>query len=301
MQVTITGGTGSLAQFVIAELEGKHDIVLFDRVRPGENRFTYDIRHPYVHGDLTSIDDCKQAVKGSEAIIHLGGIPYPTEQNVGTEEHPLPYDETMRVNCMGTFYLMEAARRAEVKTVVIASSNCVLGHGFRVSGKPFPFKAFPVDETHPLDFEDSYSLSKLVNEETIASFSRAYGMHCYALRPAGIAREQRMIAMANNQKPTEAWSDWLYAYVDIRDMARAFRECLEASPDMPPFEAFYVNAADTTVPEDSRDLVERLRPDLAPLAQHLEGRQQFISTKKAERMFGYRARHSWTDYVGKQA
>jgi nucleoside-diphosphate-sugar epimerase len=39
----------------------------------------------------------------------------------------LPFDETMKVNTMGT-YVMEAARRQGVKVVVTAISNCVLGH-----------------------------------------------------------------------------------------------------------------------------------------------------------------------------
>ena len=79
MQVTITGGTGQVAEFVIQQLERTYDLVLFDRVPPGQNRFQYKIGHPVVVGELMSVDDCEKAVKGSEAIVHLGAIPYPTE------------------------------------------------------------------------------------------------------------------------------------------------------------------------------------------------------------------------------
>ena len=48
----------------------------------------------------------------------------------------------------------------------------------------------PIDEAHPLDFEDSYSLSKHLNEDTMRAYAHAYGMRCYGLRPAGILRPE---------------------------------------------------------------------------------------------------------------
>jgi nucleoside-diphosphate-sugar epimerase len=88
-----------------------------------------------------------------------------------------------------------------------------------------------------------------------------------------------------------------FAYVDIRDMARAFRMCMEASDRLPPFEAFYCNAADTRLLEDTRSFVERTRPDLVPKLRRLEGRASLISTAKAERMFGWKPEHSWTEFL----
>src|SRR5438105_571279 len=106
MQITITGGTGSLSQYIQDELAGKHELVLFDRVAPGQNRINYEIKYPVVVGDLTSFDDCQRAVAGSQAVIHLGAIPFPVEHPVWGKAVPggssLPWDETMRVNTMGT-------------------------------------------------------------------------------------------------------------------------------------------------------------------------------------------------------
>src|SRR5258708_10463915 len=142
MQITITGGTGSLSQYVQAELGDTHELVLFDRVEAGKNRFQYDLKGRLVVGDLTNFADCEKAVAGSQAIIHLGAIPWPVDhpQNANTPQGApaIPWDETMQVNTMGTFYLLEAAKRAGVRVVVTATSNCVLGHGFRISGTGFP-------------------------------------------------------------------------------------------------------------------------------------------------------------------
>jgi nucleoside-diphosphate-sugar epimerase len=300
MRVTITGGAGNFAQYVAAELTARgHEIVLFDRVAAGQNDLgAYAVEHTMVVGDLVDLDDCLSAVQGSDAIVHLGGIRMPTD-HPEVDPGGLPWDETMRVNTMGTYYLLEAARRAGVGTVVIASSNCVLGHGFRLSGRPFPFERLPVDESHPLDFEDSYSLSKHLKEDVLASYARAHGLRGYAIRPAYIMRPELQAQHAAEVAPTAEWTDWLLGYVDIRDLARAFRMCLEAGAagTLPPFDAYYVNAADTLAPEDTRDLVARLRPDLLPKLGAVVGRQALISTARAERAFGWKAEHSWTEHL----
>jgi hypothetical protein len=50
---------------------------------------------------------------------------------------------------LGTYDLMPAAVATGVEHVVIAGSNCALGHGYRISQTPFPFQALPIDESHP--------------------------------------------------------------------------------------------------------------------------------------------------------
>jgi UDP-glucose 4-epimerase len=303
VQITITGGTGSLAQYIQEELGGEHELVLFDRVAPGKNRINYEIKYPVVVGDLTSFDDCQTAVAGSQAVIHLGAIPWPVEHPVWRTRIPgateMPWDETFRVNTMGTYYLLEAARRAGVKVIVAATSNCVLGHGFRLSDRPFPVQYLPLDEAHPLDFEDSYSLSKHVKEDVMAAYSRAYGLRCYGIRPASIMRPEMQETYARDYQPPTEWSEWFFGYNDIRDVARAFTLCLEAgiAGDLPPYDNYFVNAADTLALEDSRSLVERLRPDLLPKLSAMSGRQAFISTAKAEMALGWKPEHSWTEYL----
>jgi UDP-glucose 4-epimerase len=304
MRVLITGGTGNTAEYLIKELEPKHDLVLFDNVAPGQNRFNFEIRHPYVHGDLMNLGDCERAVDGVDAVVHLAGIVWDSEKPDFAESPtkrglpPLPRDATMRVNTMGTYYLLDAAARAGVKTVVMASTNSVLGHNGRMRPGSFHVEYLPIDEQHPLDYDCTYALSKLFGEMILTAHSRKSGMRCYAIRPAGIFRPELLQERAQKYEPPTAWNEGLFGYVDIRDIARAYTTCLEAGAagDLPPFEAFYINAADTLAAEDTRDLVARLRPDLLPKLRDVTGRQSLISAAKAEQMFGWRAEHSWTEY-----
>ena len=97
-----------------------------------------------------SLGDCMRAIAHAEAdvIIHLGAIPFNTE-------YEAPYarnmtvtcktvqgsarwmkDLTMKTNTMGTYYLLDAARRLGVKDR-FTSTYYVLRFGFMLSGKRF--------------------------------------------------------------------------------------------------------------------------------------------------------------------
>ena len=297
MKVLITGGSGRLAEYVVRELEKDYELVLFSRSHPPEDRSHLT----WIQGDLSSFQDCQRAVEGVQAIQHLGAVPYPVDHpqiraRSGQREIPT-FDMTMRTNIMGTYYLMRAAVQAGVKVVVMAGSNCALGHGYRISDKPFPIHYLPIDEEHPSDVEDSYSYSKLVGEELLASFTRAYSIRTYVTRPAGICPPKRRQAMAENVQPATGWSEWLWAWVASEDVAWAHRAVMEKAQELPPHDVYFVNGADTTALEESHELLAQFRPDLLPLAGGLERHQSFISAEKARRSFGYQARYTWREYL----
>jgi len=302
MNVTITGGCGNLAEYVIKELEKEHVLLLFDRVRPGEGRYPYTTDHLYLQGDLTCFEDCQKAVEHADAVIHLGGIIYPTDRP-GTAERvraagmpAYPFDETQRVNSMGTWYLLEASQRANVKTIVMASTNMVMGFEY-MAKNPACVQYLPIDEEHTLYPDYSYGLSKRYDELMMGAFTRTYGLRTYALRPAVVCRADRMKGFADNMGPATDWDRSYWGYEDIRDMARAFRMCMEAAEEMPPPAVFYINSSDTRAQEDSIELVRKFRPELLEKPIRVEGRQALISPAKAKKYFGWESEHSWTEFV----
>jgi UDP-glucose 4-epimerase len=281
VKILVTGASGYVAKFLIEHLAKSHDLVLFSRRHPSEGRYSTRAEAPFVRGDLTRLEDCRRAVAGVDAIAHVGGMNEPSE-------------DTFRVNALGTYYLLEAAREASVRRIVLASSNCALGHCFRVSGRRFEARYFPFDEAHPSYVEDNYGLSKLVNEVTLEAYSRAYGIQCTALRlnwcwgPAEIQwRVSQRFDPAKHA--AEFW-----AYVDMRDVATAFRLALEAVPSaLPSFGAYFISSADTMADEPSAELVARFYPQYRHLAEGLEGYETFFSWQAARRAFGFEPQYSW--------
>mgnify|MGYP000439321941 CR=1 FL=1 len=298
-KVLVTGGTGRLARYIIDYLlQRDYQVTAFDIASPDPERFPKGVQ--FIKGNLTSLEDNMRAISlsNADAIVHLGAIAHDTAlQPESARIQRMPEDETMRVNTMGTYYLMDAARRFHVKTVVAASSYYVLGLGFRISRNPFKVEYLPIDEEHPLRPEDSYSLSKLINEETLKAFSLAYGIRTVAFRLNGVdypfQRHMYQYGIDPEARPTYVGgpTGTTHQYIDPRDAAQAFHLALEAD-HLDRFEAFYLHT-DSRHREDTRLVIERHWPDMKDMAAHLEGTEGIITAKKLREKLGYQPLYSW--------
>lgn len=298
MKVLVTGSSGRLGPYVVDELErAGHEIALFSR-RPPQPALSH---LPWVQGDVRSMDDCMQAMQGGfDAVQHLAAQPWPTdhpEQRAEAEQRGFPFDTTMQSNIMGLYYLLQAALRAGVGIMVVTGSNCALGHGYRISDRPFPFQYLPVDEAHPSAVEDSYSYSKLAGEMLLASYTSAYGMRTYAVRAAGICNLERRKGIAARAAPVQSWNPWLWGWVGSEDVASAHRLLMEKANQIEPHGVFFCNADDTTALEPSAELVARFNPDLLPLARELEGHASFLSNARLKQTVGWEHRTSWREHL----
>ena len=299
MKVLVTGVSGRLGPFVVRELEeAGHELVLTSRREPSP-----EIAHwPWIQGDIRCFEDCVKALKGQgvEAIQHLAAQPWPVDhprQRAQAEERGIPFDATMRSNIMGVYYLLQAALQEDVGVFVMTGSNCALGHGYRISGDPFPFRYLPVDEAHESVVEDSYSYSKAADEMLLASYARAYGMRTYAVRAAGICNEERRRRTAADAKPAAGWNPWLWAWVGSEDVASAHRLLMERAFQIEPTGAFFCNGDDTTALEPTLELLERFNPGLLPLARGISGHDTLLSNRKLKETVGWEHKTSWRQYL----
>jgi nucleoside-diphosphate-sugar epimerase len=315
--VLVTGGTGRLGGFVCAYLkEQGYNVSAFDAVSPKPDSINAKLGIPFVQGNLTDLGDCLRAITFAQAdvIVHLGAIthnvdlqpPYAKKYNMELTDgarfrQEMPEQATMEINTMGSFYIVDAARRLGVKKVIAASSYFVLGIGFRLSGTSFQPEYLPMDEEHPLLPEDSYSLSKVLGEEIYKAFVRAYDMRVVAMRLLGVYyhdNERSRIQHQFNITVPAATPDnkgYLisntYQYVDARDIAIFVKLSIEAQ-NLNPFEAFFVST-DTKYTEPTSVIVARRWPFLAEKAKDIPGTEGIISIKKAEHLLGYKPAHSW--------
>ncbi|HEX2033519.1 MAG TPA: NAD(P)-dependent oxidoreductase [Chloroflexota bacterium] len=307
MRVLITGGCGNLGRYTADELAAHgHQPVLFDRKSPQEVPLPFATEHPFIRGELTSGEDVRRAVEeaAAEAIVHLGAIPHATDHpatvaRAREQGGGLPEDETFRVNLLGTYYVLDAARRAGVRRIAAASSFFVLGLGFRISQRRWDPAYLPIDEAHPNTPEDSYSLSKLLNEEMLAAYSRAWGLRTIALRLLGVsyphrerdAQPERFGQLAPPGPATGVGNFTAWMYLDGRDGAQAFRLAIEKD-DLPQHDVFFV-ATDSRLSEPAREAIARVFPHLADAASRMAPHDLPISIEKARRVLGYEPRHSW--------
>lgn len=282
MRVLVTGASGYVPKYVIEDLAPDHELVLFSRRHPSEGDYQTRTDAPFVRGDLTMLDDCRRAVEGVDAIAHIGANNWLSP-------------DTFRNNVIGTYTLLEAAQAASVRRVVFASSNCALGHCAPISG-PFLPEYLPIDEAHPARVEDNYGLSKLVNEQTLDAYARAYGIEVIALRLAWCWGPAEHAHRATHPYDAKTGVGGFWAYIDMRDVAQAFRRALHAPPSAAPAcRAFYLSAADTIADEPSAELLARYYPQRIADAERLSGYSSFFSWQAAHQAFGYTPEYSWRD------
>lgn len=288
----ITGACGFIARELIKELEVRgHELVLFDRVDPEAATIFWPglpervksplvTRWPFLKGEIIDPAAIATTVKGCDAIVHLAAA-VSGDPEIGID--------TMHINVCGTYIILDAARRAGVARVLCASSINTFGTFYwRVSGKPVVYRQLPLDETFDPIPEDPYSLSKLCNEHTCATFTRAYGIKTAALRFAGMWNAtQYEEAIAKGPQPTLEWSPMLYQWAHVADIVPGIRQALE-EPNLPDFGVYTLSGADTRCPEDTMDLLRKFQPDLIPtLTTPLPGRTAMLSIARAQKAFGY--------------
>lgn len=293
MRVLVTGAAGKLGSFVVQELIQRDlEPVLFSRTKPKDDFANLQ----WIEGDLENYDDLLGAMQGIDAVQHLGARPNPTDHpRLRSKAHN--FDATFKSNMLGTYYLMQAAVAQGVGTVVMAGSNCALGHGYRISNTSFPIKYLPIDEEHPTDVEDTYSYSKLAGEELLASYTRAYGIRTYVTRICGIFPPERKSDLAHNAKSVKSWNEFLWCWIASEDVATAHCMIQAAAERLPPHDVYFLNADDTIALETSMELVEAFRPDLEPLVNRLDGNQSLISGDKLKRAVGWSPGPSWRELL----
>ncbi len=295
MRVLITGACGLIGRRLIGELEARdHELRLLDRERPEEatvfvsggdrQAAPFETHWPFVQASLEEEARIGQALAGMEAVVHLAA------SVTGLYDYAV---ETFRNNALGTYLVLNAARLAGVKRFLCASSVNAFGTIYwRLSGKPPVYTKMPLDESYLPVPEDPYSLSKWVNEESCASFTRAFGITTAAFRFSGVWTEARYEErLAEGLPPTTEWNDDLYQWGHCRDIVRGLRQALEA-PNLPAHGVYYLGASDTRCPEPTMEILERFRPDLAATVDPpLSGRASLISLERARKAFGYDPRY----------
>ena len=164
----ITGGAGFIGSNLTHALLNRGDEVrVLDNFSTGRHANVADIVNEVeiIEGDLRDAGSCKQAVAGVDYVLHLASIP-------SVEHSVLHPDLCMEVNVNATINLLLAARDANVKRLVFASSSAIYGDS------PVLPKS---EEMKPLP-PSPYAVGKLAAEHSCQIFYKLYGLETVCLR-----------------------------------------------------------------------------------------------------------------------
>jgi len=166
--VLVTGGAGFIGSHLVDKLlELGAKVRVLDNFSTGkrENLSHCLDRIELVEGDVRIDKACIEACRGADYILHeaaLGSVPRSMKDP----------STSLDVNVGGTAKLFSAARDAEVKRIVFASSSSVYGDSSVLPKKEG-------GEGRPLS---PYALSKVMDEHLAEVFGRCFGMKIIGLR-----------------------------------------------------------------------------------------------------------------------
>jgi UDP-glucose 4-epimerase len=282
LKVLVTGTSGLIGRVVAIDLAGHgHDVLGIDRRRtPRDLR---DLGIPTVRADIVDSDALSSAMEGRETVVHCAAFPSP---------HRRTPAEIMRVNAIGTQNVLEAAMAGGARKVIVTSSIGALGFSF--PKHPCLPDYLPVDTAHPRRPQDIYGLTKLINEESAAAATRRTGLATVVLRPPMVlnlpreVRKKRLYTRIDRQ--SEIRLDDLWAYIDIHDLAEAYRLAVER--DMTGHSVFHVMADDVLARQTAPDLIRRFLPEHTECIDRLTGNSLY-DLRPIEAVLGFVARRTW--------
>ena len=172
-QYLVTGGAGFIGSHIVrALLEQGQTVRVLDNFSSGKrenleglNLSTNDRRFEVLEGDVRDASVVAQALRGVEVVFHEAAF-------VSVPESMEKPQDCFDVNVTGASTLFEAARKAGVRRVVIASSAAVYGDS----------DALPLKEDTPLRPLSPYAVSKRVDEMYAALYTQSFGLEVASLR-----------------------------------------------------------------------------------------------------------------------
>jgi len=299
--IFVTGGAGFIGSHVVEQL-----LAAGSRVRILDNFSTGHLRNlpPGIEdsiciGDCTNKDWVFEKLKGCDGVIHLAATP-----NVQKSLDDPP--AILRNNMMATACVLEAARRLNIRRVVLASSASLYG----ADVTPPHHEEMTPSPANP------YAVAKYTDEALARVYSQIFGVDTVCLRFFNVYGPRqdpsspysgvisifcrRMLA---GQAPV-IFGDGLQSrdFIYVGDIARA---CIAAALSERTFGGSVVNAG-TGKPTNLRELVEALNEilgtDLQPqfdAARKGEVRHSCADVERARELLEFSASEAFRDGLAK--
>ncbi len=171
-KILVIGGAGFIGSHVVDELirEDVKEIIIYDNFCRGTiDNLGNAMRDSRVKiheagGDICQADILDSSIEGVNYVIHLAAL-----WLLQCYEFPRA---AFDVNIRGTFNVLEACVKHNVKKLVYSSSASVYGDALEI----------PMTEEHPFNNKTFYGATKIAGEQMCRAFHHRYGLNYVGLR-----------------------------------------------------------------------------------------------------------------------
>ncbi|MBN1553202.1 MAG: SDR family NAD(P)-dependent oxidoreductase [Phycisphaerae bacterium] len=223
--ILVVGGAGLIGSHVVEQLlhEPIAEVLVYDNFSRGtRENLAEALRDPRckifpLGGDVCQTDILDQAVARADAVVHLAAL-----WLLHCHEYP---QSAFEVNIRGTFNVLEACRKHNIRRLVYSSSASVYGDAVEE----------PMTEDHPYNNWTFYGATKIAGEHMIRAYHKRYGLNAVGLRymnvygprqdyrGAYIAVMMKILDCIDRGEQPVVYGDGSQAYdfIEVSDVARA--------------------------------------------------------------------------------
>ncbi len=281
----MTGGAGFVGATLVRRLvAGGYRVRVLDNLSTGDAAHLAGVDAELVKGDIRDAAALDDALAGLRSVIHLAAA----GSVIGSVQDP---GTNFDVNVLGTFRVLDAARRAGIGRVVLAST------GGALIGDATP----PVDERSLPKPISPYGASKLAGEGYAHAYAKTYGLATVAVRFGNVygpwcARKRGVVNVffesIHSGVPLVIYGDGTASrdYVHVQDISSALQLALEK--DVPGGTVLHAASGVETTVTELADLCRRAAGvpghpiEYRPRRAGEVGRN-FASYDLANRLLGY--------------
>lgn len=307
-KILVIGGGGFIGGYVVRELL-KHDVkevIIYDNFTRGKQENIKDCLQDercYIYsygGDIRETDVMDKAFEGVDYVFHLAAM---------WLLHCKDFPRTaFDVNIGGTFNVLEACVKHNVKKLIYSSSASVYGDAVEV----------PMTESHPFNNKNFYGATKISAEAMCTAFNDRYDLNVIGLRYMNVygpGQDQHAVYSgvvpimlnkidANEQPEINGDGTQAYDFIYVEDVARCNVQALLSDVNY----GFYnvgtevqttiKELCDTILTLKASDLHVIYKPYSEDDARALV-KNRIGSRKKAEEELGFVYRYSLEDGLRK--
>ena len=304
----VIGGAGFIGSYVVSELlkHNVQEVVVYDNLARGKKEYLEqslkDDRCTFfpAGGDIRETDILNDAMQGKDYVFCLAAM---------WLLHCKDYPRTaFDVNIAGTFNVLEACVKNNIKKLIWSSSASVYGDAVEL----------PMTENHPFNNKNFYGASKIAGEAMATAFNDRYGLQVIGLRYMNVYGPNQdqtaaytgvvpimLNKIAANEAPViNGDGSQAYDFIYVEDVARCNIAALKSN-----IKVGYYNVAtevqtsirqlcDTILRLKKSDLKVTYKPYSADDARQLV-QNRIGSAKKAKEEINFQYKYSLEDGLNK--